>query len=148
MKDYFLINQYVRRKHARSDKLQELFPGRWAFIFIGGIQPKKVELDQAARCCPACGRLTLRHRRRDAYLSLFFVPLVRVKAGAPHWECDSCGRILTEAPPAGSAVLADARRPAAPAAPAAPAVCPACGGATSPGHNFCPACGQRLRPWS
>ena len=60
------------------------------FFFIGGIQPKTVTLDRQARTCPACGLAGAYTRRTDHYLSLFFIPLVRVKKGEPYLYCQRC----------------------------------------------------------
>jgi RNA polymerase subunit RPABC4/transcription elongation factor Spt4 len=60
------------------------------FFFIGGIQPKTVILTKQARVCPHCGHPEICRKRVDNYLSLFFIPLFRVKKGIPFWICDNC----------------------------------------------------------
>ena len=37
------------------------------FVFIGGIQPRRVTLDPAPRRCPRCGHLTATLQRIDHY---------------------------------------------------------------------------------
>jgi hypothetical protein len=61
------------------------------FFFIGGVQPKTVDVDNQPMLCPSCGLLRARHKRVDHYLSLFFIPILPVKRGEPFLFCDRCG---------------------------------------------------------
>jgi hypothetical protein len=104
-------------------------------IFIGGIQPKTVSLDDQPRMCRSCGLYQARLKRTDHYLSLFFIPLFPVKKGTPFVECQSCGSLYTES---GEAILeTPERRSQRP--------CPGCGATVEPTYRFCPSCGKRLR---
>jgi len=104
------------------------------FFFIAGIQPKSVEMDDHPRMCPACGLYQFRLRRIDHYLSIFFLPLLRVKKGTPYLECRSCGHMADESGRTESAPLKrDLTR------------CPNCHGPLEPGFRFCPHCGKAVR---
>jgi hypothetical protein len=48
-------------------------------IFIAGVSPKIKVLDQNPRRCPVCGLHQAYNKRMDHYLSLFFIPILRVK---------------------------------------------------------------------
>ena len=61
------------------------------FFFIGGIQPKTVKLEDHPRMCPSCGLYQAHLRRIDHYISIFFLPILRVKKGIPYVICDRCG---------------------------------------------------------
>ncbi|MFO7459846.1 MAG: zinc ribbon domain-containing protein [Desulfatiglandales bacterium] len=104
------------------------------FFFIAGIQPKTLDLEDQSRMCPACGLYQARLRRVDHYLSLFFVPLFRVKKGHPLVECRSCGGVFTESGQPSFALLSGKT-----------ARCPSCGGTLDPAFRYCPSCGKHLR---
>lgn len=101
------------------------------FFLVGGISPKTVVLDPAARRCPACGLFQARLQRVDHYLNLFFIPLWRVKKGVPLLVCSRCG------------TLSDPNAGAADAAAPPSATCSRCGRALAPDFRYCPHCGQR-----
>jgi len=61
------------------------------FFFIGGIQPKTKDVDGKPMLCPSCGLLRARYKRVDHYISLFFIPIIKVKKGVPFLFCDQCG---------------------------------------------------------
>jgi hypothetical protein len=61
------------------------------FFFIGGIQPKTIDLDDQPRMCPSCGLYKAKLKRADRYLSVFFIPVLRVKKGDPFLFCERCG---------------------------------------------------------
>jgi len=103
------------------------------FFFIGGIQPKTVTLEDAPRMCPVCGLYQARLKRVDQYLSLFFIPIVRIKKGASFLQCQSCGSISGET---GEILARRAERDGL--------ACPSCGHSIEPGFRFCPFCGKRL----
>ncbi len=101
------------------------------FIFIGGIQPRRVTVDPAPRRCPRCGLHTARLQRMDHYLSLFFIPLLRVKTGSEFLACSRCGE-----QPAAS--------PDPPAEESGEGVCRFCRKSFPAGYLYCPLCGRRL----
>lgn len=103
------------------------------FFFIGGIQPKTVTLEETPRMCQACGLYQARLKRVDHYLSLFFIPLFRIKRGIPFVECQSCGSISSESGHVWEQGPQTERL-----------VCPSCGHSIEPGFYFCPFCGKRL----
>jgi len=119
---------FIKRFLSREQR------GEAAFIFIGGIQPRKVQVDDNPRTCPACGLPSARLKRLDHYLSLFFIPLVPVKRGQRFLECTRCGGVFDEA----------GRVQARPGGQSAPRRCPSCGREAAPEHRYCPFCGQRL----
>ncbi|MCG6906833.1 MAG: zinc ribbon domain-containing protein [Desulfobacteraceae bacterium] len=102
------------------------------FFLVGGISPKTVVLDPAARRCPACGLFQARLQRVDHYLNLFFIPLWRVKKGAPLLVCSRCGTLSDP----------EAASEAAVAAPPGE-TCSRCGRALAADFRYCPHCGQR-----
>jgi len=103
------------------------------FFFIGGIQPKTVTLDDTPRMCTVCGLYQARFKRVDQYLSLFFIPIVRIKKGTPFLQCQGCGSISGET---GEILARRAERNGL--------ACPFCGHSIGPGFRFCPFCGKRL----
>lgn len=105
------------------------------FFFIGGVQPKTVDLDERPRPCPSCGLPRARLKRIDHYVSLFFIPVVRIKKGPAFLECDRCGVVSSQPEAAGRA------RPGHESAK----TCPRCGRPLDEDFRYCPACGQRIR---
>jgi transcription elongation factor Elf1 len=67
---------------------------RRVFIFVGGMQPKKVKVDGKVHRCPHCQAQSLRWVRQDLYLSLFFLPIFPFKTGEPYLECEACGQVF------------------------------------------------------
>ena len=102
------------------------------FFFIGGIQPKTVLVDDQPRVCPICGLGQARLKRVDHYLSLFFIPLFRVKKGDPFLECPQCG--------------VSGRPYSTTAGPSRdlPPRCPHCGYPVEATFQYCPHCGRSL----
>ncbi len=101
-------------------------------IFIGGVQPRKVTVDDTPRMCPSCGLATARLKRLDHYVSLFFIPLFPIKRGETFLECFRCGAILDES---GNTISAGKT--------GGPRTCASCGRAVEPGYSYCPHCGRR-----
>jgi len=99
------------------------------FFFIGGIQPRTVTVDRQPRVCPVCGQRRAYIRRTDHYLSLFFIPLLRVKKGEPFLYCENC-----------SGPVDSGREPGI-----GQDICPACGRRLKSDYRFCPYCGTARR---
>ena len=108
--------------------------GRCAFVFIGGMQPKKVRVDDQAWVCPKCGLPSARLKRVDHYLSLFFIPLIPIKRGEVFLECERCGKVFEE--------TGGFRQ--SPFQPQPFPLCPKCGRQMKREFQFCPYCGQRI----
>jgi RNA polymerase subunit RPABC4/transcription elongation factor Spt4 len=96
------------------------------FFIIGGVQPRVKVLDEQPRRCPRCGLHQAYMKRVDHYISLFFIPLLRVKTGEPALVCDRCAGPVSES---GSA---------------AEKFCRFCNRAHPGDYGFCPVCGRRL----
>ena len=100
---------------------------------IAGVQPKTKSLDDTPRRCPRCGLFQAYHQRVDHYLSLFFIPLFKVKTGEPFLYCRRCQLPVSggqEPPPASSGE-------------SMPGMCRQCGRSLEKGFMYCPYCGQR-----
>jgi hypothetical protein len=102
------------------------------FFFIAGIQPKSIDLESHPRMCPSCGLLQARLKRMDQYLSIFFLPVLRVKKGSPFLECRSCGSVSHES---GEAWVGPSKSP--------DHKCPHCGEIVEARFRFCPFCGKK-----
>ena len=102
------------------------------FFLIGGIQPRTITLGRSYHACPGCGTTGLTAKRIDSYLSLFFIPLFRVKKGAPYHECSGCG---AEFP--GDESLRDRGSPNS-------GGCGHCGKPLLPQFSYCPYCGRKI----
>lgn len=101
------------------------------FFFIAGISPKVKVLDEKPRRCPACGLHQAYYKRVDHYLSVFFIPILKVKTGEPVIICDRCERAVSGF---GSA----------PAAAVKGKGCRFCGKDLPSDFTFCPHCGRKL----
>jgi endogenous inhibitor of DNA gyrase (YacG/DUF329 family) len=102
------------------------------FFFIAGVQPKTVALEGQNVRCPVCGLHQAAMKRVDHYLSIFFLPLFRVKKGSPFLECQSCGSLTRES---GEVLYqSHGERPGR--------NCPHCGKPLEPEFRFCPFCGK------
>ena len=102
-------------------------------FLIAGVQPKTRRVDENPQRCPSCGLSQAYTTRVDHYLSLFFIPLIRVKQGEPFLLCEGCQRpangsrvAAQEAPPSGDFI-----------------VCVACKRDFDSAFRYCPHCGQR-----
>jgi len=101
------------------------------FFFIGGIQPKTIRLDDTPRVCPICGTTNAYLKRTDHYLSLFFIPILRVKKGEPFLYCEYC-KMPVEQEHRIDEFLPSYK------------LCSRCGKRFDPSFNFCPFCGKRI----
>ncbi|MFO7713722.1 zinc ribbon domain-containing protein [Desulfosarcina sp.] len=102
-------------------------------FLIAGVQPKTRRVDDNPQRCPVCGLAQAYRTRVDHYLSLFFIPLIRVKQGAPFLWCDGCQRPV------------DGSRAPAREVPLSglSTVCVACKREFDSAFKYCPHCGQR-----
>lgn len=106
------------------------------FFFIGGVQPRTVVVDHNPRLCPRCGLAQARLKRIDQYLSLFFIPIVRIKRGPVLLVCERCEQAFDpEQPHFPSESPATAPRPR---------ICRSCGQTLQPSFTYCPYCGSRV----
>ncbi len=99
------------------------------FFFIGGVQPKVTVLDEQPRRCPRCGLHQARMQRVDHYISLFFIPVLRVKTGEPTLVCDRCSGPVAPEPVSGSNESKS---------------CRFCNRSFPADYGYCPVCGRRL----
>lgn len=99
------------------------------FFLIGGIQPRKKTLETRPEACPSCGENKIRLQRLDRYISLFFIPVLRIKKGIPYLACEGCGKLL-------DGVRGNGRF--------SPAVCGSCGRELRTDYIYCPTCGRRI----
>jgi len=106
------------------------------FIFVAGVQPKTKKLDETPRRCPMCGLHQAYYRRVDHYLSLFFIPIWRVRTGEAFLMCDRCERNV-------AALSTD--RGGGPAGK--PQSCPQCDRSVDPEFQYCPHCGTKINPF-
>jgi len=103
------------------------------FFFIAGVQPKTTDIDALPRMCPACGLYRARLKRVDHYLSIFFLPILRVKKGRTFLECQQCGNLSEES---GEAWVGAQKR--------SDHECLHCGRTLEATFSFCPYCGKPL----
>jgi DNA-directed RNA polymerase subunit RPC12/RpoP len=103
-------------------------------IFIAGVQPKTRTLDSTPQRCPQCGLYQAYTQQVDHYISLFFIPLLRVKQGAPFLYCRRCGQSVSPgAQQEKGAATSDRSSPQ----------CRRCGRSLEGHFLYCPYCGQR-----
>jgi len=102
-------------------------------IFIAGVSPRVKVLDQNPRRCSVCGLNQAYYKRIDHYLSLFFIPILRVKKGQPFLACDSCEQMGHTSGPDFTRHSSDDRR-----------TCRYCGQGVTGDFKFCPYCGKRI----
>lgn len=102
-------------------------------IFIAGVSPKIKILDQNPRRCPICGLNQAYYKRMDHYLSLFFIPIIRVKKGEPFIMCDGCEQTLHEFGPDYTHQHQEEA-----------GTCRYCGKTLDGDFKFCPYCGRRI----
>jgi hypothetical protein len=103
-------------------------------FIIAGVSPKIVALDNNPRRCPACGLSQAYLKRSDSYLSLFFIPIFRIKKGGLFIQCNRCDYIESE----GSAPFQprQEKRPAN--------LCQTCGRSLNDNFRYCPNCGHKV----
>ena len=99
-------------------------------IFIGGIGPRQKRLEEQPRICSNCGLSRAYLTRVDDYLSLFFIPLLRIRKGEPFIQCERCGHVTDQGGHVYSAGM-DLRQPR----------CHRCGAGLQAEFRYCPQCG-------
>jgi hypothetical protein len=104
------------------------------FFFIGGVQPKIKVLEEPPRRCPRCGLHQAYLKRVDHYLSVFFIPVLKIKTGQPALFCNRCER-----PADDSGSDLPRSQPST-----ATRSCSYCDRAFPADYTFCPVCGRRL----
>jgi len=104
------------------------------FIFVAGVQPRTRKIDDTPRRCPLCGLHQAYFRRVDHYLSLFFIPVWRVKKGTPFLACDRCEQNA-------EGIQTHAGGPA----PRPRQTCGRCGREIDSEFRFCPHCGNKMQ---
>jgi len=106
------------------------------FFFIGGVQPKIKVLEETPRRCPRCGLHQAYLKRVDHYLSVFFIPVLKIKTGQPVLICNRCEQPAHDS---GS----DLSRSSQPVSSTTKS-CRSCDRNFPADHIFCPICGRRL----
>ena len=101
-------------------------------IFIGGVGPRKKRLDNQPRLCSNCGLGQAYLTRIDDYLSLFFIPVFRIRKGKPVVECERCHHVSDETGQIYTAGM-DLSTPR----------CLRCGGILAHDFRYCPHCGEK-----
>jgi hypothetical protein len=102
-------------------------------FLIAGVQPKTKRVDERPQRCPSCGLVQAYTTRVDHYLSLFFIPLIRVKQGETFLLCENCQQ------PSGDFSHSAPQQPLA----GTDRVCVACKKRFDQSFKYCPHCGQR-----
>ncbi|MGD2099070.1 MAG: zinc ribbon domain-containing protein [Desulfobacterales bacterium] len=80
-----------------------------------------------------CGLNQAYYQRIDHYLSLFFIPVFRVKKGEPFSVCDRCAQSGQGFGPDYAQPQTDLRR-----------TCSRCGKVLNADFKYCPHCGKRV----
>jgi hypothetical protein len=102
-------------------------------IFIAGVQPRTVRIEKHAQACPSCAHFDVYLKRVDQYISLFFIPLIRIKSGIPFLVCENCGTYQHQRGTAFEYGQAGKTQK-----------CASCGKPIEPAFSYCPYCGRPL----
>ena len=100
---------------------------------IAGVQPRTKQLEETPRRCPQCGLHQAYLQQVDSYISLFFIPLLRVKQGEPHLYCRRCQQ------PVGTGAGVPPYTASGPEVP----MCRQCRRTIQAGYRYCPHCGEK-----
>ncbi len=103
-------------------------------FIIGGVQGKNVRLDHQAIQCPVCNTSNVYNQRIDQYITLFFIPLFRIKKGIAYLKCEGCESII------GDEILDKSSRRTGTGIPQ----CRWCGKGLDKTFSFCPYCGKQI----
>ena len=98
------------------------------FFFIGGVQPRTVRLEKYGGACPRCSRFDVWVKRVDQYISVFFIPLIRIKKGVPFISCENCNSVFDNL--SRMEEIDEVHR------------CNSCGKEVEPDFRYCPYCGH------
>jgi len=104
-------------------------------FLIAGVSQKIKTLETAPRICPSCGLAQAYLQRVDHHLSLFFIPIIRVKKGEPVLICNRCRAAGYDQP---------GTEPA-PRSPESIRMCKQCGRTLEEKFAYCPYCGVKNR---
>jgi hypothetical protein len=104
-------------------------------FLIAGVQPKIKRISENPQRCPSCGLSRAYTTRIDHYVSLFFIPLFRVKQGDAFLLCEGCNRQESYDP---------TQEPKVDGSPTT-IVCVACKRSFNGTYTYCPYCGQRQK---
>ncbi len=102
-------------------------------IFIIGVTPKTRVLEKSPGICTRCGLAQAQIKRIDHYLSLFFIPLFRVKKGDPVIVCEQCEQRMDQG---AWDFFRDEK--------VSDALCPHCNRTISDNFRYCPYCGKQV----
>jgi hypothetical protein len=102
-------------------------------FFIAGVQPRTVRIEKHTQACTSCAHFDVYVKRVDHYISLFFIPLIRIKKGTPFLVCDNCGTYPEQQDSAFEFRKAGK-----------PQKCGYCGRSVEPDFSYCPSCGRSL----
>jgi predicted RNA-binding Zn-ribbon protein involved in translation (DUF1610 family) len=103
------------------------------FFFVGGIQPKTIDLGKQSSPCPSCGLYQTRLKRVDHYISIFFLPVIRIKKGEVFLFCERC-EISNQAVDESFRNYKQSQNNH----------CSHCGRLIEQTYNYCPSCGEKL----
>jgi rubrerythrin len=99
-------------------------------ILIAGVSSKTKTIDPTPRLCPSCGLAQAYLKRVDHYVSLFFIPVIRVKKGEPVLVCNRCESAGFNAPKQ------------QPPSESPSVMCKQCGRSLENDFRYCPFCGM------
>jgi len=103
------------------------------FFFIGGLQPKTINLGKKNMPCPECGSFDMHLKRVDNYISLFFIPVFPIKKGDPFLICNKCNSVFDEGGLRRDTANIENRKK-----------CIYCGKYLKKDFRFCPYCGKTI----
>jgi len=101
-------------------------------FLIAGVSPKTKVIDNTPRRCPVCGLVRAHYQRVDHYFNLFFIPILRVKKGAPFLMCNRCSRPVGEFKEGYDSTWPDTQKTR----------CNHCGKTLEKAFGYCPYCGK------
>jgi len=102
-------------------------------FFIAGVQPRTVRIEKHTQPCSSCEHFDVYLKRVDHYISLFFIPLIRIKRGVPFLVCENCG--IQQDQQGSTFGWAETGKPQK---------CGYCGRSVEPDFSYCPYCGRSL----
>lgn len=103
------------------------------FFFIGGIQPKTILIKEKISLCPYCSQMQVDLKRVDNYLSIFFIPIIRIKKGLTFLLCRNCHNEVNGSKPRTDANGFQQEKN-----------CQYCGQTITENFFYCPYCGKTI----